>query len=39
MGRYKEYSAIKRLLDEFFVLQDGKKYEDFIKKLVKILGV
>jgi hypothetical protein len=39
MNSYKEYGEIKRLVDELFVLQEGKKYEDFIKKLVMILGL
>jgi hypothetical protein len=34
---YQQYSEIKQLVDEFFVMQEKKKYEDFIKKLVMIL--
>lgn len=39
MNRYKEYSAIKQIIDEYFNLKDDKKYEDFIKKVVMILEV
>jgi len=39
MGTYREYSEIKRLLDEYFILQEDKKYEDFIRKLVMILWI
>lgn len=39
MEKYKEYSAIKNLVDQYFILEEGKKYEDFIKELVMILGV
>lgn len=39
MNSYKEYSAIKQIIDEYFNLKDDKKYEDFIKKLVMILEV
>ena len=39
MNSYKEYSEIKRLIDDFFILQKDKKYEDFIKQLVEILKV
>lgn len=39
MEKYHQYSAIKRMIDEYFNLRDDKKYEDFIKKLVMILKV
>lgn len=39
MNEHHQYSAIKRMIDEYFNLRDDKKYEDFIKKLVMILGV
>lgn len=39
MERYKEYSAIKNLVDQYFILEEGKKYEDFIKELVNILKI
>jgi len=39
MNSYKEYSAIKRLIDEYFEIKEWDKYEDFIQKLVKILGI
>jgi hypothetical protein len=39
MQKYHQYSAIKLLIDEYFNLKDDKKYEDFIKKLVMILGI
>jgi hypothetical protein len=39
MGSYREYSEIKRLIDEYFKLQEDKKYEDFIRKLVMILRI
>lgn len=39
MEKYHQYSAIKRMVDEYFNLRDDKKYEDFIKKLVIILGI
>jgi hypothetical protein len=39
MEKYHQYSAIKRIIDEYFNMKDDKKYEDFIKKLVMILGI
>lgn len=39
MGSYREYSEIKRLIDEYFELQEDKKYEEFIRKLVMILRI
>lgn len=39
MEKYHRYSAIKRLVEEFFVFEDEKKYEDFINKLVMILEI
>jgi cobalamin biosynthesis Mg chelatase CobN len=39
MTSYKEYSEIKRLIDEFFELKDKKRYEDFIIELSKTLNV
>ena len=36
---YTQSAAIKCLIDESFELRDDKKYEDFIKKLVMILGI
>lgn len=39
MNDYQKYSAIKRIIDEYFNMKDDKKYEDFIKKLVMILGI
>jgi hypothetical protein len=39
MGSYREYSEIKRLIDEYFALHEDKKYEDFIRKLVMILRI
>lgn len=39
MDKWSEYSAIKRMIEEYFNLKEEKKYEDFIKKLVMILGV
>ena len=39
MNKYQIYSDIKRLVDEYFVFEDKKKYEDFINKLVMILKV
>lgn len=39
MNDYQKYSAIKRIIDEYFDLMDDKKYEDFIKKLVMILEI
>lgn len=39
MNSYKEYSAIKRLIDEYFYLQKDKSYEEFIKRLVDILQI
>lgn len=37
--KYQTYSEIKQIIDEYFDLREGKKYEDFIKKLVMILKV
>lgn len=39
MNCYKEYSAIKMLIDEYFYLQKDKSYEEFIAKLVDILQI
>jgi hypothetical protein len=39
MNEYHQYSAIKGMIDEYFDLRNDKKYEDFIKKLVMILGI
>lgn len=39
MNNWQQYSAIKRMIDEYFNLRDDKKYDDFIKKLVMILKV
>ena len=39
MNSYKEYSEIKNLIDQYFILEEGKKYEDFIKELVMILKI
>lgn len=37
MGTWKEYSAIKQLIDQYFYLKEDESYEDFIKKLTDIL--
>lgn len=37
MASYKEYSEIKQVVEKYWVLAEGKKYEDFIKELVMIL--
>ena len=39
MNSYKEYSEIKNLIDQYFILEEGEKYEDFIKELVMILKI
>ena len=39
MGNYREYSEIKRLVEEYFELKEDKKYEEFIRKLVMILRI
>lgn len=39
MNEYQKYSAIKCLIDKYFVLEEGKKYEDFVRELVMILGI
>lgn len=39
MENHQEYSAIKRLIDDYFEIKGEKKYEDFIKKLVMILRI
>ncbi len=39
MASYKEYSAIKRLIDDYFDLKKGSNYEEFIQKLAEILRV
>ena len=36
---YTQYNEIKQLVDGLFVLQEEKKYEDFIKELVMILRI
>lgn len=33
------YSQVKVLINEFFELQEGKKYEDFIRDLNDILKI
>ena len=39
MDAYTQYSAIKRLIDEYFKPEENKKYEEFIGKLVMILRI
>jgi hypothetical protein len=39
MNKYRIYSAIKKLIEENGLVMDSKKYEDFIKELVIILGL
>lgn len=39
MNSYKEYSAIKRLMYEYFDFKEDKSYEEFINKLTDILYV
>lgn len=39
MSRDAQYVAIKRLIDESFEPVDNKKYEDFVRKLIMILGL
>lgn len=39
MGNYHEYSAIKQLIDRYFVLHENKRYEDFIRELTGILNI
>ena len=36
---WKQYSSIKSLIEQNFLLKKEKKYEDFIKKLVMILEI
>lgn len=33
------YAQIKRLIEQYFVLQADKKYEDFIKEFTKVLNL
>ena len=37
MDEWIRYAEIKKLVDENFTLMNGKRYEDFIIQLVKIL--
>lgn len=39
MNSYKEYSAIKNLIEEYFNLKEGHRYEDFTRRLVDILNI
>lgn len=39
MDEWNQYSEIKALVDDYFVLQREKHYEDFIKELAKILNI
>jgi hypothetical protein len=36
---YKDYSAIKLLVDQYFNLKEGESYDAFIQKLTRILRV
>lgn len=39
MANYKDYSAIKRMIEEYFLLRKDKNYDEFIKKLTEILRI
>ncbi len=36
---FKDYSAIKNLIDEYWILNDAGKYDEFIAKLTEILRI
>jgi len=39
MNAWKRYSEVKMLVEKYWQLQEGKRYEDFIKELTRILDV
>lgn len=39
MNSWIEYNKIKLLFDEYCVLKEGIRYEDFIKELTKVLNL
>lgn len=36
---YRDYSALKLLIDQYWHLKEVNKYDEFITKLVTILGL
>lgn len=39
MADWKQYSAIKQLIDQYWNLKEDKNYDEFIRKLAKLLNV
>lgn len=39
MNEWIRYSKIKNLVDEYWEMKDGKRYDDFILKLTEILQI
>lgn len=39
MANYMEYSQIKQLINEYWILKREEKYDEFIKKLTDILKI
>lgn len=39
MDNYKTYSEIKRLLNEYWEIKNGARYDEFIMKLTEVLKI
>lgn len=39
MNAWTQYSQIKQAVEKYWQLQEGKRYEDFIRELTKIMKI